>query len=257
MAYRRAKNWSYQPPVGTRINWNNPLSRGLKLALPMNEGAGLYAYDAAAKSVGTFTGGLTWSSNKVGRAPYNANSSSQYLNVPFPWNGGPVTVSFWAVTFTDGAYSAFATEQGNDNYRFQVHLPFGGSIYWDYGNSSSGRLSTSYSAYINKLTHVCLVSNSTNFQAIYLNGIQVASQASAANPAPGTTIIVLAWPAAGLGFNGTVNNFCIWNRVLSNGEAMTLYNNPWGLYVPPRFNLRAQSPSVVTFKPRPVWWRRA
>lgn len=166
---------------------------------------------------------------KVGTA-LQLNGTNQYVNVPgfnFPAsgsgqpNGGPVTVEFWI--HSNGNYnSAFSIGGLNNPNRAVGVVPHSdGNLYWDYGNTAgNGRLSIPYAAYVNKWTHVALVSagNGGSFKAIYLNGVQVASS-TAASDGPDVSL-------SGLTIGNWLNNYAgakidefrIWNKVLSTNE---------------------------------------
>jgi hypothetical protein len=134
--------------------------------------------------------------------------------------GSPVTVEFWAyVNSADvGGRSAFTLGGLNDPNRAQAHVPWSdGNLYWDYGTSGSGRVSASYASYLNKWTHVALVSagQGGNFQGIYLNGQLVASKASSTGPTQAVSGgSIAAWPACGCWQKGTIDEFAVYNTAL-------------------------------------------
>ncbi len=170
---------------------------------------------------------------KLGQA-LKFDGVNDYVNAStFSWLGGPVTVSFWnyvASTPGDGA-SAFGADT-NDTIRFQAHVPWSdGSVYWDYGDlSGSGRISTSYAAHIGKWTYVTLVSagNGGNYKAIYFDGVLAASEASSDSPTSFSNMLIGAFNnnASSIVYYhpGTIDDFRIYNRVLSESEIKQLYN---------------------------------
>lgn len=177
---------------------------------------------------------------KVGTA-LQLNGTNQYVNVPgfnYPAsgsgqpNGGPITVEFWINS--NGSYNAVFSLGGfNSSNRALAHVPAGdGNLYWDYGNfQGNGRISTPFTAYVNKWTHVALVSagNGGSFKAIYLNGVLVASSTTASS-GPSVQLNGLTigqWLTYYTG--GMIDEFRIWNKVLSSTEVQaamtTLYES--------------------------------
>jgi hypothetical protein len=155
------------------------------------------------------------------------NGSTAYVNVPsFTWpaGGGPTTVSFWNFVATAQNSSAFTVGSQDAPNRFQVHAPWGdGSIYFDYGDyNATGRISTSYTAKLNKWTHVALVSagNGGSFKAIYLDGaLAVSSSTASAGPTTQLTGLQIgAWSSASCFHNGQIDDFRIYSRMLTATE---------------------------------------
>jgi RHS repeat-associated protein len=194
----------------------------------------LTAHDSTANgNNGTLVNNPVATSGKIGGAAAFTAANSQYiqnttLGVPA---GSDVTISFWAnitsaqATATCG--SAFTVGGSDAPNRIQAHAPWcDNNIYWDYGNyGSGGRVSTSYAWHEGSWTYVTLVAKGNNtFQAIYLNGSNVASQNS--GNAPTSTLTgydIGAWP--GLYYNGSMDEFRISNTVLSAAWIATEYNN--------------------------------
>lgn len=165
-------------------------------------------------AVHPFTLGTSCAGNTL-----NFTQASDKLTAPtFEWkSGGAVTVEFWnyVATANLGSQNA-ALRAGADDAtnRFLIHAPFrDGNIYWDYGNiNTSGRISTDYKPYLDKWTHVAVVSNGTSFKAIYLDGKLVASSEVADDPKNLTGLIL------GLSHFGKIDDFRVWNVVRTQEE---------------------------------------
>ncbi|MFN5865682.1 MAG: LamG-like jellyroll fold domain-containing protein [Candidatus Kapaibacterium sp.] len=169
-------------------------------------------------AVNPFTIGTSCAGNTL-----SFTQASDKLSAPtFEWkSGGAVTVEFWNyVTSTSLAQQNAALRAGPDDAtnRFLIHAPFrDGNIYWDYGNiNTSGRISTDYKPYLDKWTHVAVVSNGTSFKAIYLDGKLVASSEVADDPKNLTGLII------GISHFGKIDDFRVWNVVRSGEE---IYNS--------------------------------
>ena len=138
----------------------------------------------------------------------------------FSWSGKEVTVEYWnyvsSADVTNGSAFNVGTDGGVD--RFQAHSPWGDRmLVWDYGDfTTNGRIATDYSAYLDKWTHVALVSDGEHFKGIYLNGVLVNSSPEASYPPARTRLVIGAF------FNdyhkGLIDEFRIWNRVRSEEE---------------------------------------
>src|SRR3989344_1023363 len=180
-------------------------------------------------STGTLTT-TTTISGRIGQA-LQFDGTDDYVNATgFVWpTGGPVTVSFWNYVKTSDAKdsSAFGSnDTSNFSNRFHSHAPFSDKVlYWDYGGASgAARISTNYTAYLDRWTYVTLVSqgNGGNFKAIYFDGKLVTSAASSDGPdASVTGMFIGRWSSY---HRGRIDDFRIYNRVLNAAEITRLYH---------------------------------
>src|SRR4030095_3811320 len=136
----------------------------------MNECAGTSLTDMSGNGItGTLVASPTWAPGREGLCSLGLNETTQYAtNAAVTWPAGtPVTVSFW-INARNCAAGCGTLHVGFLDWpdRFAVHVPWAdGLLDWDYGDSRGpGRISTNFSAYLNKWTHVALVSNGTNFK---------------------------------------------------------------------------------------------
>jgi len=187
---------------------------------------------------GTYTGAAT--TNAASKAPLlftNASSMSfngttAYVDIPtFSWpTGGPVTVAFWNYVATADVKNSSAFTVGNMDQpnRFHVHAPWSdNTVYWDYGtaNAGTGRVSASYAGHLDAWTHIALVSMGTggNFQAIYFNGTLAGSVTTSSGPTVALTGVQIgAWSGSALYEKGMIDDFRIYDRVLSVAEIQAL-----------------------------------
>jgi hypothetical protein len=152
-------------------------------------------------------------------------------NGTFAWpaGGGPITIAFWNYALSPAQNScAFTVGNQDQPNRCQVHAPWSdGNIYWDYGTATTGngRVSTSYAGKLDKWTHVVLVSAGTGgtFQGIYLDGVLANSVATSGGPTAALTGVRIGHANPGGFHKGRIDDFRIYNRVLSASEVTTLH----------------------------------
>jgi Concanavalin A-like lectin/glucanases superfamily len=163
----------------------------------------------------------------VGPFSLSFNGVNQRVENPtFPWPAGtPITIMFWVNTAGGTAANAVTIggTMGSPNYA-KVHVPYSDNlVYWDYGTLDTvGRITTPFTAYLNQPTHVAVVSNGTNFKAIYINGVVVNSNNTATAPASDITGLFVG----GFGTewqSGTMDNVRVEPRVLSAAEILAEY----------------------------------
>jgi hypothetical protein len=191
--------------------------KGLVGNWPFDEGSGATIHDQACENHGQLHLGGALALDGINDYVYMEN---------FEWpNGGPVTVEFWAkVNAADVRNSSAFTVGNQDNpNRFQVLLPWSDKLLtWDYGNSGGGgRVGADYSPYLDRWTHVALVSagNEGHFMGIYLNGKLV--NESSNSDAPDVALKGLwigKWPEKERPHKGEIADFRIWKRVRTQAE---------------------------------------
>jgi hypothetical protein len=192
-------------------------------AWEFTEGSGNVAYDSSGfGNNATLVGAPLWQGGNAGSS-LNFNGTTQYATANNTWTfGQPVTVVSW-VNMPGGSPGGSLFGFGVSIARLQAHVPYSDNVlYWDYGDSSNGRISTSFSAYLNKPTHVVLVNdgkaNGSAFKGIYISGALITS---------GTSNTAVTGTATGFqignfeGLNpvhGNISDFRLYNRVLSAAE---------------------------------------
>jgi hypothetical protein len=217
------------------------------------------AFDSNTKVVYHFPNGTTLSANDSSSGGCNATPANSPAAVTgeiggavhfdgvnqdvecssFPWTGtSAVTVSFWNLVTSAEEQTSFAFTVGNsaatDPHRFAASVPWSvGILYWDYGinGTGTGRVQVSYSSYLGAWTYVTLVSTgaANTYQAIYLNGAEVASASSSASSTVTGDLLVGGYPYAnqyGSPYhNGSIDEFRISNVVRSPSWILAEYNN--------------------------------
>jgi hypothetical protein len=219
------------------------INRRLRGWWPLTEGAGARAVD-----ISTFSNDGYWTditrlariNSPVGKAFTSLDYA--YFDMPnFFWpSGSSISVSFWARA------SNFSSVFGLTTSSYAgCHLLDGPNISWFYNGNSNGQVQAAYSSYSGVWTHVCLVNNGTNLKAIYLNGTLAASGSVVeAPPTGGSGLSIGAWKQIGYGSVASMQNFRIWDRVLSLAEIRRIYRDPWaGAKIGPVYPLAVSPPT--------------
>lgn len=146
--------------------------------------------------------------------------------------GSSITISYWSYVPSSSVQSAVALSVGGaDNpNRIMASVPWSDdNMYWDYGSwSGGGRVSTSYSSYLNSWAHVVLQYNaSTTTHLIYLNGSLVASTSNSDTPTSNESgVYIGVWsPSNGYYHKGTIDEFRISTVARSSDWISTEYAN--------------------------------
>lgn len=237
-------------PGGTGVNWADPLASKLRLFLPMSEGAGRNVASAASgnpsspNNNGRFYGTtMTWANGQVGPHLVMPGSNAHYLIVDkFRWSANVAgSFSVWFHATTGQNQALYGTSQTGATDPFRLLGPWSdNNLYWDYGDSvGAGRLVAAFPTTLyNTWVHVVGVSAGVNgnFKALYINGVLAASASTSGGPTIATEFLSIgAWHTNG--WTGRIANFAIWERVLTQTEVRRLYNDPYGLILPPRKRL--------------------
>lgn len=114
---------------------------------------------------------------------FDGMSGAESIDLP---GSSDVTISFWfyrSSMATDGdLYKLFFNLSSS---RFGGHFPYNGdnNWYWDHGDASNGRLSTSYAAYFDRWTYVVMTGKGDDsFGGLYLDGVEKATRTIGAAP---------------------------------------------------------------------------
>jgi hypothetical protein len=243
------------------LDAGDPINKGRLGFWPLNEGAGQKPTNIVRpinRAAGTSD--PTWGVSPLGKAP-KFNGTTQYFSDPmfqFPASSG-ITVSFWANVAGSGGFSGFgigAVSEGAGS-RCQAHLPFSDDLYWDYGNTSTGRINTNISSYYGKWTHYALVNNGVDFKAIYINGVLITSGTTTAGALAAMVGVDIAhWYdrvfAANFYYAGGMALFGVHSRALQQNEIRRLYREPWaGTRRLPR--RAAAAATAVSWSSSAVW----
>lgn len=220
---------------------NDPIRQGLERGVVADwipsvrrRGDSLYDFSGRRQHAAT-VGSPTWSTDTPpgGAGSLGLNGTNQYADSVLIWNStGPITWAFW--TKTDETLLG-STQNGiggavDASNRLMAHTPFFNStLYFDYGNTTTGRLSVAWPASLNnKWTHITLLSAGAAgaLMQIYLNGELAATKAASDGPTGAISFDVGHGDVPGVQeyfHKGNLGRMRLYDRVLSAIEVRALY----------------------------------
>jgi len=196
---------------------------------------------------GTNVGSVTFTTGKVGNAfTFNGSNYVQLPNNSLNSLTGDFSISFWmnlqgvgvdnqmpiSSFYYDGAnfYGFYAFISSSTLY-FRI---FNGS-----SNSAINELSTGIGPYYYNWTHFTLLRKGSTSSKIYINGSLVTSNTNTTNPvySNSTTPSIGAAKWGGttayyMSNTGKIDSLTIWNKTLTDGEVVELYNAGVGTEYP-------------------------
>lgn len=233
MIYDRIK-----PPLGAKINWSHPLSKGLVSFFLLNERMGNKVNDYTLNNISgtildvshpaTLTSG--WHPSKFGKGLL-FDGSNDRIQIPGGFNktisGNDYhTICFWYKVFNNGSYPVmFST--GDSTYFIETG---GSALYWNVNGGQrtySGITTTSTDWY-----HIAAVKNGPgNIGNLYRNGILISSYSGSLNSMyAGSKDWLIGYFNGSYSFNGFIDLPMIYNRPLLQSEIIQLYNNPFVIF---------------------------
>lgn len=186
--------------------------------------------DASGKGNHASVNGSIYDASEGGGCAANF-SGSNYLTVPsgvYSQLTTGATVAFWAKSSTNSGSAqtvAFYASQGTK--KFNVHLPYSGTIYFDavYSGNRINKAASSADWGYNTWCHWAFTKNATTgSMAIYRNGAVWHSGAGMTMSLAGLTNFSIGSQAGSVPYQGKMDDFRIYSRDLGASEVMDLYN---------------------------------
>ncbi len=181
---------------------------------------------------GSFTGGYVAAAGQNGTSANAMTfSSTNYVSVGHATSIGAdaQSFSFWVrpTSWATATGSAFLTKRdtGGNGY-FIAYLNSPASLVFDCGGSTQ-RWTTGYAPPLNAWTHLILTCSLTGETMLYVNGVArpAGPTVNRATMASGSGSLRLGIDSMGttLGMNGALDDVRIYNRVLSQSDASSLF----------------------------------
>ena len=239
-----------KPPAGTALAWGHPLTKGLLMCFPFNEGPGMWSsvtgmpHKKSVVEVGTFpwfSGGAAVRGRPSGRGVRNILATNKVLIadvalVPLPVGPCTVALGYRKTDATLRDSYAFGVDDVDVITRLNVHLPYvDGVVYFDYGGIGAGttRVSVSGLAFG---SNFWVFSTGPRGMEIWQDGALRAS--NTANPTrrndAGTGLYIGGMDAIPFtdGDLAEYSYFAMWGRQLSRQDIVALSGEPYSLFAP-------------------------
>ena len=229
---------SYRPPIGSTINYNNPVTHGLIACYPFNDQMGNIAHDLVSQRNLTLINGPTWSASNGGGLTFDgSNDYSENTRIFIPFTS--LTFSIWVyktVAFESSYKKIFII--GDAGHNLSVYLSQGGGserLYFGV-STTTGSTAPIYNTGLLANTWYHLVGTwNGSVIRLYING-KLQAQGNNTGIWPGgyrNYPLRVGYGYGGEYFNGTVRDFLIFDRALNIDEIQKLYENPTSVYAEP------------------------
>ncbi len=233
-----------KPPVGTLLDWNDPLTTNLESALALNEGGGSFIHDSTLKNKahGTLSGtSLTWAVKQRGLA-LTAPGGSSFIDLG---SVGNYTTENFSIAFAIDHNSAgngvivYKGQFQSNGYYIQFNIGGAGSIRMTTNQSGANQVTTtSGSALGVGIYSVIVCTRNGATVKFYINGVETgyAAVGTHINPTTSTDNQRVGNYAGGTNpFIGNLYWYAQWrNRVLNLGEIEILTDQAFRFYRPAR-----------------------
>jgi hypothetical protein len=210
--------------------WKSPGPTDYAIYYPLTASSGTSVYNAVSKAYdGTLTNGATISTANYIIPPASLSltaASNQYLVLPsFTNTGSQLSMSIWynqTALPASGVYP-YLINFGNTGLYIAVYMNAQSNILTCYVNS--GNVQNVYTGSLNTWTHFAWVINGASW-TVYINGVATTySNASTLSSTPTARQLILGTtPNSNQCFNGYLQDFRVYNRLLTAAEVTALYN---------------------------------
>jgi len=268
------RDYRFQPPFGTPINLNHPLTKGLIAYWPLSESGGANGKDLTPyNNTLVSPNGIGHVISKNGRAYNWASASSQYMQVSasgilkdIPLRTGGMSVTFWSNMTEEAVNYWFITDNGGG---------VGQGWAFTYNNLERAKFLVQYSTTDFNLetgssflpvpptgwifVAATIIFADVNNSHLYVDGIE-ASSYTTTNSASGTyqTDDANMWIGrkGSTYIDGGMQDIRIYDRALKIREIREIFVNPWAIYNQP-VSIGNVPAVVVTDLPYQPWMQRA
>jgi hypothetical protein len=245
-----------KPPLGAKINWSHPLSKGIVGCWLFNEGMGDKVYDSSGNgNTGTLTNfshpatvTSGWNPGKFGRAINfdGSNDRIQFVNNSTLNLSSSFSLCCWVcplVLPTNGTIQSLICKyEGQNSYGmggYDLRIINDGGIQKiglvTNKPIASGGADFAYTMIVNK-TYFIVGTFDCVKSYIYVNGVYVSSINNVVIPGATNKLLNFGnfgtYSGSELGryFNGIISNIYFYNRVLLPSEVLQLYTEPFCMF---------------------------
>lgn len=238
MAFRKSHPWgSTKPPVGSVVDWGDPISSGLVGCWLFNEPGGNLVYDIARTNTGVMTN-VVRKAGKYGQCL--KFTGSEYITIP-DHNSLDLVDLITIVTrikFTTTSNTVIVEKSSNNtSYHLHVYPVTGGSgVQWGLLlDDTNGRVISTAKNDGNWHTVLGTFSNAKDVLKVYIDGILNNTNAVATR-VPGSTsnALLIGSRSGSYGFVGEMDFLRLYNREMVPAEASRLFTEPFAGIVTPK-----------------------
>ena len=227
--------WIHKPPYGVKLNRSHPLTQGLVACWLFNEYGGDIAYDMCSK----FHGDIITLGNDIVSwyAEYLRNEtrdSADYVDVgAFPQlSRVSIATDLKPNSGESGSYDRVIHRGNSDGYGFVLRHHLNTFIFLDHRVTASTNLRTP-TIVANESHHIVATSDRDTNQKLYMDGVNCTGTMT---DRPGSTSSDLVFfrrsNTISNSFGGGIKYIYIWDKVLTEAEAVSLYINPYQIFAP-------------------------
>jgi hypothetical protein len=163
------------------------------------------------------------------------SGSSQYVEVAAmsEFYLDDLTIAVRAKNTNTNNNSIFGGAADTFGNRLNAHVPYSGTVYFDYGLTSNGRISVAYTVPTDVPVNWCFI-GAASYLAIYANSQLLASKTDGFEPiaVPSANLCVGAFVPSSLYYPGTIDHFYVWRRKLQPSEIIAIANDPYQFLIP-------------------------
>ncbi len=199
-------------------------NRGLSAYWAFEENTGTRAEDSSLNNnTGTLTSGPTWVSGKNGKALF-FDGVDDYVSIPNASAVAPpnaITISAWVKATTTTATQSIIDDDNGGSIGYFLRITSSGKLN---GRITATTITGNTTLQPNTWYHVALIYDGANVY-VYLNGISDATPVARTGTITysGASKAIGKRPAGGAQFNGTIDEFRMYDRGLSASEVYALY----------------------------------
>ncbi len=230
---RRQRPWTInKPPDSALINWGHPIVNNAFIVWRPS-GAGLSSDELGRPLVYAGTNSTSWVMSPYGPGiNFTSTSSYYHLTLNTPSNSCTIlTLCYVDLSAVEG--SAFGSAAANPN-RLQAHMPYDGTIYWDFGSTAAGgRITWTPSAGFFSSWHAMVFrAGPVNGMQIFSDGVVQATQGTANTRTGSAEDFRFNSGAVDAGENMGFVLFIGTNDELDNSTIASWFVNPFQMFQP-------------------------
>ncbi len=262
MPYRKSKPCgTVKPPVGSMVDWTNPINTGLISRWLLNENAGMRASNIVKNIHGTLTGFAApptstsgWIPGKFGPAVVCVSGAYIVLPGNLFTQSTNLTISLWInFSLVTGTYIALFSYYTADGDSLEIFKNTGsGQIMAGHFTGAGESVLSAAGATAPGSWYNVVYQTIAGTGQIWINGQKSGSAVGSANAFTTFTVAGAIGARTGgsfpLNFYGILDNVAVWNRGLFDTEIARIYYEPFAGIVAPRRRIISAIPAAVTSK---------